>query len=42
MARLSRDIKDRQNTTKKSFDWNKALLVINILLTMSLIYLHLR
>jgi hypothetical protein len=42
MARLSRDNKDRHLTSKKSFDWIKVLLVLNILLTVSLIYLHLR
>lgn len=41
MARHDRK-RDIPTTSKKSFDWNKVILITNLLLTLSLIILHLR
>lgn len=42
MARLDRTKRDVPNTSKKSFDWNRVILIANLILTLSLIILHLR
>ena len=42
MARHNQVKRDIPTTSKKSFDWNRVILITNLILTMSIIYLQLR